>query len=162
MSMKKRVAVYLRHKEPIEDISYHVLQDEHYQALVGAHENYQLTEICVDEGPVKNQTEFKRLIDNCRAGNIDMIIARSVSQFGRNQIGAIEMAQYLSHLEPPVGVFFEQECLDSLHKDSTIILSLLLLMGMEERRIRSEIQKRAWQRKLDSLSHTKEEGADND
>jgi hypothetical protein len=91
-----------------------------------------------------------------------MIIARSVSQFGRNQMEAIEMAQYLSHLEPPVGVFFEQECLDSLDKDSPIILSLLLLMGMEERRHRSEIQKRARQKKLDNLGGTKEGGAGND
>ena len=156
--MNKRVAIYLRHKEPIEDISYHIVQGKHYQALVEAHENCQLTEIYIDKGSLKNQVEFKRLIGDCRAGKIDMIIARSVSQFGRNQIEAIEMAQYLSHLEPPVGVFFEQECLDSLDKDSTIILSLLLLIGMEERRIRSEIQKRARQRKLEALGHSKEEG----
>jgi hypothetical protein len=42
MSKKKRVAVYLRHREPIEDTSYYEMQDKHYQALVGAHENYQL------------------------------------------------------------------------------------------------------------------------
>jgi DNA invertase Pin-like site-specific DNA recombinase len=159
MSEKKRVAVYRRYKEPIDDTSYYTMWYEYYKPFIEKHENWQLTELYADEGSVKNQTEFKRLINDCRAGNIDMIIARSVSKFGRNLVEAIETAQYLSRLKPPVGVFFEQENLDSLDKDSTIMLSLFLLMGLEERRLRSEIQKRARQKKIEKLG---ERDADND
>ena len=134
MSEKKRVAVYLRYEEEfVDEAASCMLQGKYYKAVADQHENWLLTEIYVDEGSVKNQVEFKRLINNCRAGKIDMIIARSVSRFGRNQVEAIETAQYLIHPKPPaVGVFFEKENLDSLDKDSTIMLSIFLLMGLED------------------------------
>jgi len=162
MSEKKRVAVYLRFKEaPEEQATSFMWYYDYYEAIIKEHD-WQLVEFYVDEGPAKTQVEFKRLLHDCKSGKIDLVYARSTARFGRNVIDAVQTAQDLSHLNPPVGVFFEQENLDSLDKDSYFMLSVWLLFGLAERQHRSEIQKRARQRKLDSLSHTKEEGAGND
>jgi len=64
-------------------------------------------------------------------------------------------------MKPPVGVFFEQENLNSLDDNSYFMLSVLLLVGLAERQHRSDIQKRARQRKLEALKHTKEDDTDN-
>jgi DNA invertase Pin-like site-specific DNA recombinase len=163
MSENKRVAIYLRFElMPDEQATSFMLYCDYYKSVIKEHEGWQLTEFYVDEGPAKNQEEFKRLLHDCKSGKIDLVYARSTARFGKNVIDAIQTAQDLSHLEPPVGVFFEQENLDSLDKDSYFMLSVWLLFGLAERQHRSEIQKRARQRKLDSLSRTKEEGVGND
>lgn len=162
MSEKKRVAVYLRFKETLDDqATSHMWYYDCYKAIIKEHEGWQLAGFYVDEGSVKNQEDFKRLLEDCKSGKIDLIYARSVARFGRNNIDAVQTAQYLSHLKPPVGVFFEQENLNSLDDNSYFMLSVLLLVGLAERQQRSEIQKRARQRKLDALNHAKEDDTDN-
>ena len=163
MSESNRVAVYLRHKEITDDaMALRMLHCEQYKALADQREGWQITEIYFDYGPAKNLTEFKRLLDDCKAGNIDMIIARSVSRFGRNIIDALQTAQDLSRLEPPIAVLFEQESFCSLSKESPLMLSFMMAIALAERQQRSESQKHAWQRKLNSLRDAEEGKAGDD
>jgi len=156
MSEKKRVAVYLRLKEMLDDqATSHMWYYDCYKAIMKEHVGWQLAGFYVDEGSVKNQEEFRRLLEDCKNDKIDLVYARSVARFGRNSIDAVQTAQYLSHLKPPVGVFFEKENLNSLDDGSYFMLSVLLLVGLAERQHRSDVQKRARQRKLDALNHTK-------
>ena len=163
MSEKKRVAVYLRHKEKhMDETTSFMTQYEYYKAFAEQRGDWQLAEIYVDEGPAKKQPEFKRLLDDCKRGKIDLIYTKGIANFGRNLVDAIQSTQELSRMKPPIGVFFENECLDSLSKDSVLLLSILLAISFAERQRRSEIQKLAWQRKLDNLSGTKEDDAGDD
>jgi len=163
MSENKRVAVYLRFKEELDDqVVTYTWYYGNYEAVIEEHEGWQLAGFYVDEGSAKNLTEFKRLLDDCKASNIDMIIARSVSQFGRNIIDALQTAQDLSRLEPPIAVLFEQESFCSLSKESPLMLSFMMAIALAERQQRSEAQKHAWQRKLNSLRDAEEGKAGDD
>ena len=72
--------------------------------------------------------EFNRMIDDCRAGKIDLIITKSVSRFARNLVDAISIVRELSQLRPPVAVYFETENIFTLDKDKEVILSILSTM----------------------------------
>ncbi|HGL8849823.1 recombinase family protein [Streptococcus agalactiae] len=55
--------------------------------------DWELAEIYADQGAsgtsIKRRENFKRMIDDCRNGEIDLIIVKSVSRFARNQLDFI-------------------------------------------------------------------------
>ena len=77
----RRVAVYVRvSTDNINQTSSYELQKTYYEDMVQRHENWTLTEIYADEGisgtSLKNRDEFVRMIRDCRAGKIDLIITK--------------------------------------------------------------------------------------
>ena len=72
-----------------------------------------LVEIYADEGisgtSLQHRDAFKKMIEDCEGGKIDLIITKSVSRFARNVVDCIRYVRELSSLRPPVGVFFETE-----------------------------------------------------
>ena len=106
-----RVAVYARVStdDPRQTSSYE-LQKNHYQDVVNKNPNWTLVEIYADEGisgtSLQHRDAFKRMIADCKAGKIDLIITKSVSRFARNVVDCIRYVRELSSLRPPVGVFF--------------------------------------------------------
>lgn len=81
---------------------------------------------------------FLKLIEDCRAGQIDMVITKSVSRFARNLMDCIKYVEELKSLDPPVNVFFEQEQLDTSVQTSGIILIVLAMVAEEESHMKSE------------------------
>ena len=65
---------------------------EHYIEYIQNHPDWVLAGIFADDGisgtNTKKRTEFNRMIDECMAGNIDMIITKSISRFARNTLTA--------------------------------------------------------------------------
>ena len=55
----------------------------------------------------KKRTEFNRMIDECMAGNIDMIITKSISRFARNTLDCLKYIRQLK--EQNIPVYFEKE-----------------------------------------------------
>lgn len=82
----QRVAVYARVStdDPNQTSSYE-LQKNHYQDVVNSHMNWVLVDIYADEGisgtSLKHRDAFIRMINDCKAGKIDLIITKSVSPF---------------------------------------------------------------------------------
>ena len=107
---EKRVAVYARVStdDPRQTSSYE-LQKNHYQNLVTRHENWDLQEIYADEGisgtSLLHRDAFNRMIADCKAGKVDMIVTKSVSRFARNIVDSISTVRQLKELNPPIGVF---------------------------------------------------------
>ena len=81
---------------------------------------------------------FLKLIEDARAGKIDMIITKAVSRFARNLLDCISYIDELKNLDPPVRVFFEQENLDTGLQTSGIILFVLAMVAEEESHMKSE------------------------
>ena len=81
---EKRVAVYARVStdDPRQTSSYE-LQKNHYQDVVSRHPGWKLIEIYADEGisgtSLQHRDSFVRMIDDCKAGKIDLIVTKSVS-----------------------------------------------------------------------------------
>ena len=138
----QRVAVYARvSTDNIQQTSSYELQKKYYEEFVVHHPNWTLVKIYADEGisgtSLAHRDEFNRMISDCRAGKIDMIITKSVSRFARNVVDCISMVRTLAELTHPVGVFFESECIFSLKDDSQMALSFQATMAQEESHIRS-------------------------
>ena len=140
----KRVAVYARVStdDPRQTSSYE-LQKNHYQDVVSRQPNWVLIDIYADEGisgtSLKHRDAFLRMIADCKAGKIDMIITKSVSRFARNIVDCIYYQRELKALNPPVGILFETEGIFTLNPNSEMSLSFIATLAQEESHTKSEI-----------------------
>ena len=136
---KKRVAAYCRVStdEEAQATSFD-LQVKYYTGYIGEHENWVLVEIYADEGisgtQVKHRENFLRMIEDCRAAKIDMIITKSISRFARNVVDCLTYLRELKAQTPPVEVYFEKERLSSLDDKTDMVLSLMASIAQEESR----------------------------
>ena len=102
------------------------------------------------------------MIDDCKAGKIDMIITKSISRFARNTLDCLNFVRQLKDLE--IGVTFEKENIFTLDSKGEVLLSILSSLAQDESRSISEnstwgIRRRFEQGKL-HINHTKFLGYD--
>ena len=55
----------------------------------------------------KKRDEFNRLIDDCMAGKIDLVVTKSISRFARNTLDCLNYIRQLK--DKNITVFFEKE-----------------------------------------------------
>ena len=141
---EKRVAVYARVSsgDPQQTSSFE-LQKNHYTDMVTRHEGWKLVEVYADEGisgtSLEHRDSFLKMMVDCEAGKIDLIVTKSVSRFARNVVDCVGCVQKLAALQPPVGVFFETENIYTLNSSSEMILTILSTVAQEESHNKSEI-----------------------
>ena len=132
-----RVCAYCRvSTDSEEQLSSFELQQAHYRQLAKERPNWDLRHVYADEGisgtSLKNRTEFNAMIAACERGEYDLIVTKSVSRFARNLVDCISLIRKLKNLSPPVGVFFETDHLNTLGKDSELMLTFLASIAQEE------------------------------
>ena len=140
---KIRVAPYCRVSTDDIDQAISIrLQQLEYRDKIKANPNWVSAGMYVDNGFSGTNTAhrpgFLKLIEDCRAGLIDMVITKSVSRFARNLMDCIKYVEELKSLDPPVNVYFEQEKLDTSVQTSGIILIVLAMVAEEESHMKSE------------------------
>lgn len=140
----KRVAAYCRvSTDDPNQISSYELQKNHYEEYIKEHPGWELVGIYADEGisgtSLAHREEFHRMLDDCNAGKIDLIITKSISRFARNTVDSISTVRQLAQLKRPVGVLFETENLFTLNQTSEMILTVLSAAAQEESHTKSEI-----------------------
>ena len=79
------------------------------------------------------------MIEDCKAGKIDLIVTKTVARFARNVLDCIGHVRMLAALSPPIGIFFETENLYTLDGRSEMALSFMATLAEEESRNKSEI-----------------------
>ena len=151
----QRVAIYVRVSTDDErQTTSFELQQIYYEDFVARHPNWTLVKIYADEGisgtSLKHRDEFNRMIADCRAGKIDLIITKSVSRFARNVMITIGVTRDLAEMNPPIGVFFESEAIFSLKDDSQSALTFLATMAEEESHTRSRSMETSLRMRLDN------------
>ena len=141
---EKRVAVYARVStdDPRQTSSYE-LQKNHYTDVINHHPGWKLAEMYADEGisgtSLQHRDEFIRMIADCKAGKIDLIVTKTVARFARNILDCIGHVRGLAAMQPPVGVFFETENIYTLNPNSEMSLSFIATLAQEESHNKSEI-----------------------
>ena len=83
-----------------------------------------------------DRTEFNRMIADCEAGKIDIILTKSISRFARNTVDLLNAVRHLKDLG--ISVQFEKEHIDSLSEDGELMLTLLASFAQEEVRSLSD------------------------
>ena len=135
----KRVAAYCRVStdEDAQATSYE-LQVQHYTEYISTHEGWVLAGIYADEGisgtQVKHREQFKKMIEDCKSGLIDLVITKSISRFARNQVDCITTIRDLKALKNPVEIFFEKERMSSLDEKMDMFLGMMASFAQEESR----------------------------
>lgn len=143
MTRKKRVAAYAR-VSTNKDEAIHSLsaQISYFNNLITSHSDWEFVEIFADEGftgTKDNRPEFQRMLEACREGRIDMILAKSITRFARNTVTLLETARELKALN--IDIYFEEERLHTISAKGELLLSVFAARAQEESRSASENQK---------------------
>lgn len=152
--VRQLVAIYVRVStdDPRQTTSFEI-QRQYYEEFGTRHPNWVLVDIYADEGisgtSLKHRDQFNRMIDDCRAGKITLIICKSVSRFARNVVDFLGMVRMLSEHNPPICVFFEAENIFSLNETAQMALSFQATMAEEESRNKSRSMETSLRMRLD-------------
>jgi len=138
-----RVAAYCRvSTDSDSQSSSYELQIQHYTNYINKHPSWVFVDIYADEGlsatTVENRPEFLRMIRDCEAGKIDIILTKSVSRFMRNARHCLSYVYMLQSLNPLVEVRFESNSLHTLDKHAGLMLALLASVAQSESEAKSE------------------------
>lgn len=132
---KLRVAAYCRvSTDSDEQATSYEAQIEHYTNFIKKNEEWQLGGVFADDGisgtNTKKRDEFNRMIEECMAGNIDMIITKSISRFSRNTLDCLKYIRLLK--EKNISVYFEKENINSLDSKGEILLTIMASLAQQE------------------------------
>lgn len=70
------------------------------------------------------------MIEECHAGNIDMIITKSISRFARNTLDCLKYIRELKDLNIPV--FFEKEAINTMDSKGEVLLTIMASLAQQE------------------------------
>ena len=139
--IKKRVAAYVRvSTDSEEQKTSYTAQKEYYTEKIDKNPEWKFVSIYADEGTsgtqTKNRKQFNLMIDDSKAGEIDLILTKSISRFARNTVDALTYIRELRAIG--VEVFFEKENLYSFDSKVDFMLTIMSSMAQEESRNISE------------------------
>ena len=140
---QKRVAAYARVSSG-KDAILHSLsaQVSYYSDLIQKNPEWRFCGVYADEamtGTKDSRQNFQKMLAECRAGNLNLIITKSISRFARNTLTLLETVRELKDLG--VDVYFEEQQIHSLSSDGELMLSILASYAQEESLSASENQK---------------------
>jgi len=149
---KLRVCAYCRVStdEDTQASSYE-LQVQNYTKMIRENPEWEFAGIFADEGisgtSVLHREHFLEMIEKCKAGEIDLIITKQVSRFARNVLDSLNYIYMLRKLDPPVGVYFETEKLNTLDRSSDMVITVLSLVAQSESEQKSNSLKWSFKRR---------------
>lgn len=132
---KLRVAAYCRvSTDSDEQASSYEKQVEHYTDFIKANAEWEFAGIYADDGisgtNTKKREEFNRMIEDCMAGRIDMIITKSISRFARNTLDCLKYIRQLK--EKNIPVFFEKENINTMDSKGEVLLTIMASLAQQE------------------------------
>ena len=132
---KLRVAAYCRvSTENDEQATSYDAQIEHYTDFIGKHPGWELAGIYADDGisgtNTKKRGEFNRLIDDCMAGKVDMVVTKSISRFARNTLDCLKYIRQLK--DKNIAVYFEKESINTLDAKGEVLLTIMASLAQQE------------------------------
>ena len=90
----------------------------------------------IDEGlsgiSTKRRENFNRMIDDAGEDKFDLIITKEISRFARNTLDSIQYTRQL--LSAGVGVFFQNDNINTFDEDSELRLSIMSSIAQDELR----------------------------
>ena len=132
---KLKVAAYCRVSTLLESQETSIeSQRDHYDKLIRGSDGWEYAGVFLETGvsgtKAEIRPELQKLLAECRAGNVDVILTKSISRFARNTTDLLEMVRTLTALG--VAIRFEKENLDTGTMDSEFMLSILACLAEDE------------------------------
>ena len=113
-----------------------------YERVIKNNPTYEFMGVYADQGITgtsEKRPQFQEMLEEARKGNIKLIITKSISRFARNTVTVLKAARELKELG--VGIFFEEQNINTLSEDGEVMLSVLSSFYQEESRSQSENHK---------------------
>ena len=144
MEKRLKVAAYVRvSTENDEQKSSFELQSNEFTSRIQANPLWEFAGIYSDEGisgtELSHRKGMLQMIEDAKAGKIQLILAKSIARFARNVVDCISIIEDLKNLNPPVGVFFDESNLYTLDSTGSLVLTILATVAEEESRSKSFI-----------------------
>ena len=115
-------------------------QIQYYTELIQSKPSWTFIPGYIDEGisgtSTKKRDSFNRMIADAKQGCFDFIITKEISRFSRSTLDSIQYTQQL--LEHDVGVFFQNDNINTLDSDSEFRLVVMAGVAQDEVRKLSE------------------------
>ena len=152
LTSQKKVAAYARVSMESDRLNHSLsAQVSYYSNLIQKNPAWIYVGVYADSGisggDIRRRTEFKRLVEDCDAGKIDIILCKSISRFARNTVDLLETVRHLKSLG--IDVWFEKENIKSLSADGELMLGILVGFAEEESRSQSDNAKWSIQKKFE-------------
>lgn len=132
---KIRAAAYCRvSTDSEEQESSYEAQVSHYTEYIKSKPEWQMVEVYADDGISGTNTakrdEFNRMIADCEAGKIDLILTKSISRFSRNTLDCLKYTRKLKALN--IAVFFEKENINTMDSKGEVLLTIMASLAQQE------------------------------
>ena len=138
---RKRVAAYARVSMDTERLMHSLsVQVSYYSELIQNTPGWEYAGVYADEGvtgtKMDSRPEFIRMLADCEAGKIDIILTKSLSRFARNTVDTLNVVRRLKELG--IEVRFEKERINSLADEGELLITIMASFAQEEVRSLSE------------------------
>ena len=132
-----RVAYYARvSSESDEQLNSLGNQISYYEDMIKRNRNWTFVPGYIDEGlsgiSTKKRENFNRMIEDAAEDKFDLVITKEISRFARNTLDSIQYTRQL--LNSGVGVFFQNDNINTLDEDSELRLSIMSSIAQDELR----------------------------
>ena len=141
LTAKRRAAAYARvSTDSEEQLTSYEAQVDYYTKFIKERAEWEFVKVYTDEGisatNTKKRDGFNQMIADALAGQIDLIITKSVSRFARNTVDSLVTVRQLK--EKGVEVYFEKENIYTLDSKGELLITIMSSLAQEESRSISE------------------------
>ena len=132
-----RVTYYARvSSESDEQLNSLGNQISYYENLIKRNRSWTFVPGYIDEGlsgiSTKKRENFNRMVEDAAEDKFDLVITKEISRFARNTLDSIQFTRQL--LNSGVGVFFQNDNINTLDEDSELRLSIMSSIAQDELR----------------------------
>ena len=108
-----KIGVYIRYHNQTKHDNYIEQHIQRYESDIALCPKWTLVGFYIDEGAsapnMESAPEWSRLLDDCMAGKVDLIVTQLVSFVSRNPFELNLVSRMLALKDPPVGIYFISE-----------------------------------------------------
>lgn len=137
---EKRVGIYCRvSTNSTDQLKSLTAQISALTRLTSVNPKWLLVDIYTDIASSKtgsSRKEFNRMLKDCQSHDLEIILTKSISRFGRDTVEILDALNQLKILG--VRVIFEQEQLDTADTDSDLMISIKESIAQAENESRSD------------------------
>ena len=149
---KKKVCAYVRvSTDSLQQEDSLENQTTYFKGFITANPEWEFVGIYSDQGISgykENRPGFQKMIEDARAGNIDLIVVKSISRFARNTETVLKFTRELKSIG--VGIFFEIQNINTLSGAGELMLNILAAFAQAESEGASANAKMTYKRKFES------------
>lgn len=139
-----RVTFYARvSSEKDEQLNSLDNQISYYRNFIKKNANWEFVDGYIDEGlsgmSTKKRENFHNMVNDAKSGLFDLVITKEITRFARNTLDSIQYTREL--LSCGVGVFFQNDNINTLDEDSELRLTIMSGIAQDElRKLSSRIK----------------------